>query len=96
MRYSDEDKIFQKLFSDHKLLNDDFEWKRRVDYRKSRKKNASYLRKEDILHRIQGYVNDIWGLSFDTIKRKEGIINEQILGGRWMKCNLGDHINLSN
>ena len=64
------------------LLNDDFEWRRRLDYRENRKKNTAYLRKENILHRIQGYVNEIWNLSFDTIKRKEGIINEQILGGR--------------
>lgn len=82
IRYSDEDKIFQKLFSDHMLLNDDFEWRRRVDYRAGRKKDTAYLRKENILYRIQGYVNDLWNMSFDTIKRKEGIINEQILGGR--------------
>ena len=82
IKYSDEDKIFQKLFSDHMLLNDNFEWQRRVDYRKGRKKDTSYLRKENILHRIQGYVNDLWDLSFDNIQRKEGIINEQILGGR--------------
>lgn len=82
IRYSDEDKIFQKLFSDHLLLNDDFEWKRRVDYRVNRKKDMAYLRKENILFRIQGYVNDLWDLSFNSIKRKEGIINEQILGGR--------------
>ena len=82
IKYSDEDKIFQKLFSDHVLLNDNFEWQRRVDYRKGRNKDTSYLRKENILHRIQGYVNDIWDLSFDSIQRKEGIINEQILGGR--------------
>ena len=82
VKYSDEDKIFQKLFSDHVLLNDNFEWQRRVDYRKGRNKDTSYLRKENILHRIQGYVNDIWDLSFDSIQRKEGIINEQILGGR--------------
>lgn len=92
LRYSDEDKIFQKLFSDHMLLNDSFEWQRRVDYRKGRKKDTSYLRKEMILHRIQGYANDIWDLSFNTIQRKEGIINEQILGGRfkeiWVTLNL--------
>lgn len=82
IRYSDEDKVFQKLFSDHMLLNDDFEWKRRVDYRANRKKDTAYLRKESILYRIQGYVNQLWQMSFETIKRKEGIINEQILGGR--------------
>lgn len=82
VKYTKEDKIFQKLFSDHMLLNDEFEWRRRVDYRAGRKKDTAYLRKENILHRIQGYVNELWELSFDTIKRKEGIINEQILGGR--------------
>lgn len=82
VKYSDEDKIFMKLFSDHMLLNDNFEWQRRVDYRKNRKKDTSYLRKENILHRIQGYVNELWDLSFESIERKEGIINEQILGGR--------------
>ena len=88
VRYSDEDKIFKKLFSDHMLLNDDFEWKRRIDVRKKRiasgrtKGNVDYLRKENILHRIQGYVNDLYKLSFDTISKKEGTINEQILGGR--------------
>lgn len=85
VKYSDEDKIFQTLFSDHMLLNDNFEWQRRVDYRSGRKKDTSYLRKENILHRIQGYVNDIWELSFESIQRKEGIINEQILGGRLAK-----------
>jgi len=82
IKYSDEDKIFQKLFSDHMLLNDDFEWKLRVDYRTNRKKDTAYLRKENILYRIQSYVNQLWDMSFQTIKRKEGIINEQILGGR--------------
>ena len=43
IRYSDEDKIFQKLFSDHMLLNDDFEWKRRIDVRINKKKDTSYL-----------------------------------------------------
>lgn len=83
IKYSVEDKIFMKLYSDHMLLNDNFEWQRRVDYRKNRKKDTAYLRKENILHRIQGYVNDLWNKSFETIERKEGIINEQILGGRW-------------
>ena len=82
VKYSDEDKIFQKLYSDHNLLNDNFEWQRRVDYRKGRRKDTSYLRKENILHRIQGYVNDLWELSFNNVSNKEGIINEQILGGR--------------
>ena len=82
VKYSDEDKIFMKLFSDHMLLNDNFEWQRRVDYRKNVKKDTAYLRKENILHRIQGYVNELWDLSFESIERKEGIINEQILGGR--------------
>lgn len=82
IRYSDEDKVFQKLFADHMLLNDNFEWKRRVDYRTNKKKDTAYLRKENILWRIQGYLNQLWEMSFDTVKRKEGIINEQILGGR--------------
>lgn len=82
IKYSKEDKIFMKLYSDHMLLNDDFEWQRRVDYRKGVRKDTAYLRKENILHRIQGYVNDLWDLSFESIERKEGIINEQILGGR--------------
>ena len=55
IRYSDEDKVFQKLFADHMLLNDNFEWKRRVDYRTNKKKDTAYLRKENILWRIQGY-----------------------------------------
>ena len=82
IKYSKEDKIFMKLYSDHMLLNDDFEWQRRVDYRKGVRKDTAYLRKENILHRIQGYANDLWDLSFESIERKEGIINEQILGGR--------------
>jgi len=64
------------------LLNDDFEWKRRIDVRVNKKKDTAYLRKESILFRIQQYVNQLWEMSFQTIKRKEGIINDQILGGR--------------
>lgn len=82
IKYSDEDILFQQIFSDHILLNDDVEWKRRVDYRIGKKKNASYLRKENILYRLQGYVNQMWDLTFKSINEKEGIINEQILGGR--------------
>lgn len=82
VKYTTEDKTFQKLYVDHKLLNDNYEWERRVEYRKGRRKDTNYLRKENILHRVQGYVNDLWDYSFDTIQRKEGIINEQILGGR--------------
>jgi hypothetical protein len=82
IKYSKEDKIFQKLYSDHMLLNDNFEWRRRVDYRVGRRKDPTYLRKENILHRIQGYVNELWDMSFDTINKKEGVINNSILGGR--------------
>lgn len=82
IKYSDEDKVFQKIYSDHILLNNNFEWERRKSVREKRKKDLSYLRRENILLRLQKYVVELWNYTFETISKKEGVINQQILGGR--------------
>lgn len=82
IKYSDEDKIYRKIFSDHMLLNDRFVLMRRKEVRKKRNKDMFYLREENILFRIQTELNKLWDLTFATVKDKTGVIREQILGGR--------------
>ena len=82
IKYSDEDKLFRKIYSNATLLNDGFELQRRMEYRKKRKRDLAYLRREAILFRIQEDLDALWELSFKTIDKKEGIIKDQLEGGR--------------
>lgn len=82
IKYSKTDKLFRKIFSNAKLLNDRFELQRREEYRKKRKRDLTYLRREAILFRIQQDIDELWDLSFQAIDKKEGIIKDQLEGGR--------------
>lgn len=82
IKYSKTDVLFRKIFSNVALLNNQFELQRREEYRKKRKKDLSYLRREAILFRIQQDVDKLWDLSFDAIDKKEGLIKDQVEGGR--------------
>ena len=82
IKYSKTDVLFRKLFSNISLLNDRFILERRVKNRAARKKDLAYLRRESILYRIQQDLDSLWDLSFSTINGKEGIIRDQLTGGR--------------
>lgn len=95
IKYSDDDILFRKIFSNHRLLNDNFELARRRSVRDKRLATRTqrgdmepkagtvdYLRRENILYTIQMDINRLWELSFDTINKKTGIIRDQISGGR--------------
>jgi DNA-directed RNA polymerase beta' subunit len=82
IKYSDEDKLYRRIYSNHILLNDKFELERRVNVRLSKKTSASYLRRENILYSIQKDLDSLWESSFDTIDKKTGLIKGQLLGGR--------------
>ena len=89
IRYSKEDKLYKTIFTNHQMLNDDFELTRRVKRYRSKIANSTekkydvdYLRRENILYRIQKDLDKLWDLSFETIKKKSGVIRNSILGGR--------------
>ena len=76
IRYSDEDKMFRRIFSNSVLLNDKYELARRVEVAKKRatpnRKTIDGLRKDALLANIQADLNSLWNLSFETIKKKTG------------------------
>ena len=82
IKYSKTDTLFRKIFSNVSLLNDRFILERRRESREKKKKDLSYLRREAILYRIQLDLDALWDLSFSTIDGKEGVIKDQLLGGR--------------
>lgn len=82
IKYSKTDVLYRKIFSNASLLNDRFELSRRVEHRQRAKKDLAYLRREAILYRIQQDIDRLWELSFKTIDKKEGLIKDQLLGGR--------------
>jgi len=91
IKYSKEDVVFRKIYSDHNLLNSKFVLARRVENRAKRAKKqgkdpipgtVDYLRRENITYSIQKGIDALWELSFQTIDKKDGLIRDQILGGR--------------
>ena len=84
IKYTDDDKLYRKIFTNAKMLNDRYELERRIENaKKNRRHTAQYLRRENILYAIQIDLDKLWELSFDMVKKKEGIIRNKILGGRW-------------
>ena len=94
IKYSDEDTLFRRIFSNSELLNDSFELQRRRRVRADRERRRiakgeeprpgtmDYLRRENILFSIQLDLDKLWDLSFESIDKKTGIIRMQISGGR--------------
>ena len=94
IKYSDEDTLFRRIFSNSELLNDSFELQRRRRVRADRERRRiakgeeprpgamEYLRRENILFSIQLDLDKLWDLSFESIDKKTGIIRMQISGGR--------------
>lgn len=95
VKYSKEDRIFKQIFSDHQALNDNYAWADKRDRAEKRKLGkirrgdvpvqgtVDYLRRENILYRIQMALDDLWNICFASIDKKTGIIQDQILGGRY-------------
>ena len=95
IKYSDEDTLFRRIFSNSQLLNDTFELQRRRKLRIDRERRrvakgedpnpgtVEYLRRENILYSIQLDLDKLWELSFESIDKKWGIIRNQISGGRF-------------
>lgn len=84
IKYSPEDTLFRKIFSNHELLNSRYELSRRLDKVEQRNNENSLnrLRRENILYSIQTDLDKLWDYSFDNIKRKTGVIRSFVLGGR--------------
>lgn len=84
IKYTDDDKIFRRIDTNARMLNDKYELERKLNIAKSknRKKTIQYLRRENILYSIQNDIDKLWDMSFDMIKKKEGTIRDKILGGR--------------
>ena len=82
IKYSKTDTLFRKIFTNVMALNDRFILERKRANRTARKKDLAYLRRENILYRIQQDLDALWDLSFSTIDGKEGVIKDQLLGGR--------------
>ena len=102
IRYSDEDKLFRRIFSNSLLLNNRYKLDRRVELFDKRvsegnptrgKKTINDLRREGILYAIQADINSLWDASFETTKKKTGQVRDKILGGRlviWSSLNLSN------
>ena len=84
IKYSPEDTLFRKIFSNHELLNSRYELARRLDNAEKRNNENSLnrLRRENILYSIQMDLDTLWEYSFDNVKRKNGTIRSFVLGGR--------------
>ena len=83
VKYSDEDKLFRKIYTSSTLLNDRYELQRKHDEAVKRKRrSAQYLRKEHILYSIQCDLEKLWNLTFEQVKKKSGTIRNKVLGGR--------------
>lgn len=87
IKYTDDDKLYRRIYTNSKMLNDRFELERRLENREKRDKKtkrhtAQYLRRENIIAAIQTDLDKLWDMSFETIKKKTGIIRDKILGGR--------------
>ena len=81
VKYTDDDKIFKRLYTNHELLNNDFILARK----KEKAKNITgieRLRKEHILYRMQQDLQKLWNFAFDAIDDKGGIISGQVIAGR--------------
>lgn len=95
VKYSKEDRLYKQIFSDHQSLNDQFALAKKQE--RSEKRNLAkirrgdtpvhgtvdYLRRENIIHHIQTATDALWELSFESIDKKTGIIQDQIRGGRF-------------
>lgn len=94
VKYSDDDKLFRKIYSNHNLLNDRFLLQQRRINRDKRERarvakgedptpgTVDYLRRENILFSIQMDLDKLWEYVFRCIDKKEGFIQSQISGGR--------------
>ena len=83
VKYTDDDKIFKRLYTNHELLNNDFALARKVDRAKKRGPvGIEKLRKENILYKMQMDLLKLWDFCFDAIDGKGGVINGQITAGR--------------
>lgn len=82
VKYTPDDTLFKRLFTNHLLLNNDFALARRATDGNIRKKGVDYLRKENILFRMQKDILKLWDFSFNAIDGKTGTINGQLAAGR--------------
>lgn len=96
VKYSKEDRKFKQIFSDHLCLNDKFALSKkqtRIERRRKyqdqsnqqsiRRGTVDYTRRENIIYHIQMTMDELWELSFKSIDKKEGIIQNQVTGGRY-------------
>ena len=81
VKYTDDDKIFKRLYTNQELLNNDFILARKKDKARGAS-GIEKLRKEHILYRMQQDLQKLWNFSFDAIDDKGGIIAGQVIAGR--------------
>lgn len=82
VKYTKDDTLFKRLFTNHQLVNNDFALARRIDKDRKRVGGVERLRKENILYRMQKDLLELWDFSFDAMDGKMGVINGQITAGR--------------
>lgn len=84
VKYTDDDKIFKRLDTNHKLLNNEFILKRKQQGAEKRRslKGVERLRVENILYRMQVDFLKLWDFCFNALDDKGGIINGQVVAGR--------------
>lgn len=86
INYSDDDKLYKRIYTNHTLLNDRYELDvknkvREKTYERTHKGQA-HLRAEGILYAIQKDIDALWNFNFNAINKKEGWIVEKVIAGR--------------
>lgn len=84
VKYTDDDKMFKRLYTNHELLNNEFILRRKVQGAEKRRniKGVERLRVENILYRMQVDFLKLWDFCFNAIDDKGGVINGQVIAGR--------------
>lgn len=84
IKYTDDDKLYKKLYTNHTLINNMFVLKRKQQAaeRRGNVKGVERLRTENILYRMQEDFIKLWKYSFEMLDDKGGVINGQIIAGR--------------
>lgn len=83
-KYTEDDKLFKRLYTNSTLINNMFVLKRKQQAAEKRGnvKGIERLRTENILYRMQVDYIKLWKFSFEMLDDKGGIINGQIIAGR--------------
>lgn len=84
LKYTDDDKLYKRLYTNHELLNNEFILRRKQQEAEKRKslRGVERLRVENILYAMQTDFLKLWDFCFNALDDKGGVINGQVIAGR--------------